>query len=275
MDCNGRGVGTWRVVLMIGAVCALPWRAAAQEAAPVPPGTPVPAGDHDREWRGRHGSLFIAPCGRPYRGQPGEPYPVAAWFAQANLNHDGRLTMREMRDDAARFFAELDVNHDGELDPDEVNRYEIVNAPEVQTGDFGGGFGGRSGPHHGGGGGGHHGGGHRGGRGESGGSGSDPAGDDGGSEVASAPRGAGVDSPRGAARFALLGAPEPVAAADTEITRFITLGEFLAKADRDFHALDFNDRGYLTLADLPKTPAQSQAGGLLHKAEHARHSHGD
>ncbi|MDB5700978.1 MAG: EF-hand protein, partial [Sphingomonadales bacterium] len=68
----------------------------------------------------RPGILFISPAGQPFRAAPGDPYPVATWFAQTDTNHDGQLTIGEMRDDATRFFAELDANHDGEIDPDEV-----------------------------------------------------------------------------------------------------------------------------------------------------------
>ncbi|WBY07391.1 hypothetical protein PIB19_18840 [Sphingomonas sp. 7/4-4] len=45
--------------------------------------------------------------------------------------------------DAARFFALLDVRKDGEIDPDDVERYETVLAPEIRTSGFGGGGGGR------------------------------------------------------------------------------------------------------------------------------------
>ncbi|MEP6785155.1 MAG: hypothetical protein ABI898_05360 [Sphingomonadales bacterium] len=110
----------------------------AQERQPPPPDS-MPVQKHSDESGNRRGSLFIAPSGKPFRSAPGAPYPMDAWFAEADANHDGRLTMVEMRADAARFFAELDTNHDGEIDPDEVGVYETVLVPEIQTGGFDGG----------------------------------------------------------------------------------------------------------------------------------------
>ncbi|MFV4201433.1 hypothetical protein ACNJPY_21055, partial [Mycobacterium tuberculosis] len=59
--------------------------------------------------------------------------------------------------------------------------------------------------------------------------------------------------------FGLLNEPEPVAAADADFDGRVSLSEFLAAADRRFAALDAKHLGYLTLADLPKTPAQEAA----------------
>ena len=166
----------------------------------------------------------------------GEPFPVRApgddpladWFTQADRNHDGSLTLDEMQLDADRFFAALDTNHDGEIDPDEITHYENVIAPQVRTsfaaysGDSGNGSA-PGGEHHS-----HHraGGGHW-----------------------SAPRG-GDNEPQGAARFDLLGLPEPVAAADTDLSRGITSDEFRKAAQLRFKALDVDRRGLLTLAVL-------------------------
>lgn len=80
-----------------------------------------------------HGRTFISPMGEPFRvgsGQDG----LAAWFAQADRNHDGSITLDELKQDAQRFFLTLDANNDGEIDPDELERYETVIAPEVRSG---------------------------------------------------------------------------------------------------------------------------------------------
>jgi hypothetical protein len=76
-------------------------------------------------------SLFISPCGQPFRAGPGEPYPVGAWFRQADRNGDGRIDRAEFRADAAAFFARLDKNGDGVLDGFEVSDYEADVAPEI------------------------------------------------------------------------------------------------------------------------------------------------
>ena len=45
---------------------------------------------------GRRGiNLFISPAGEPFRAGPTEPYPVAAWFAGADKNGDGRVSADE------------------------------------------------------------------------------------------------------------------------------------------------------------------------------------
>jgi EF hand len=72
--------------------------------------------------------------GEPFRPSGHDDDTLVDWFRQADRNHDGQLTIEEAQQDAERFFATLDVNHDGEIDPDEINRYEEVVAPEVRTG---------------------------------------------------------------------------------------------------------------------------------------------
>jgi hypothetical protein len=78
--------------------------------------------------------LFISPSGEPFRGRPDEPYPVAAWFAQADTNHDGQLSRQEFVADAMRFFGVLDVNKSGRIESIEVLYYEQVLVPEVLAG---------------------------------------------------------------------------------------------------------------------------------------------
>lgn len=196
--------------------------------------------------------LFISPSGEPFRGRPGEPYPVAAWFAQADRNGDGRLDQDEFLADAERFFHVLDLDHDGVVDGLEIHAYETHTVPEIveaidrigaiepssllqrvsdQDGPGGGG----------GGGGGRH---RR--RGQGGGA---PA--QGGADV----------GPRltGAAPYGLLAEPEPVAASDLDFSGRITLDAFRRRAAQRFATLDAQGRGYLVLADLPKTAVQKQA----------------
>ncbi|AYJ86818.1 EF-hand domain-containing protein [Sphingomonas paeninsulae] len=230
----------------------------------------------------RRSVLFISPAGEPFRAAPGDPYPVAAWFAQADTNHDGHLTIDEMRNDAARFFATLDVDHDGEIDPDEVTRYETQIVPEIQSGEsFGGAPGSAQGSASGHGhGGGHHGGGMgRGGGSGAGGGGMGGGGRTGGADSdedasSSTSRPQATEGMGGAARYSLLAQHEPVTSADTDMNRIITLAEFRAAAERHFHMLESaapnTDKGYLTLADLPKTPAQQMG---TRRAAHSNRKH--
>lgn len=189
------------------------------------------------------GTLFIAPSGEPFRGVAGEAYPVATWFARADADKDGKLTRGEFRRDAMTFFPALDVDRDGIVDAKEIARYEEVVVPEVRVA-FGdpvryripsaGGY---------------------------------PEGDPSSQRVggfestgAAAPKRLKQlpDLPRGAGRYALINAPQPVVSADTDLNRRITEAEMGAAADRRFTLLDPDARGFLTLAGLPQTPMQKR-----------------
>ncbi|MFL6760582.1 EF-hand domain-containing protein [Sphingomonas sp.] len=222
--------------------------AQAPATAPAPP--PVPP------FASRHGGrLFISPMGEPFRPRDRSDDGLADWFAQADRNHDGRLTLDEMQGDAERFFALLDVNHDGEIDPDDISRYEEVIAPEIRSG---GGFAMDLGPApessgegERGGRGGYGGGGHRGG----GGGGHRPGGGDGRGGGGGGHRGSfhargGDESHQGASRYGLLDLPEPVVSADADFNRGVSLSEFRQAAAQRFIALDLDHHGYLTLPAL-------------------------
>src|SRR5580658_963573 len=58
-------------------------------------------------------NVFFSPCGKPFRAKLAEPYPVGAWFKEADKNGDGKLDRAEFLADTAAFFAVLDLNGDG------------------------------------------------------------------------------------------------------------------------------------------------------------------
>ena len=64
---------------------------------------------------------FISPMGEPFHTD-GATLPEAMWFAQADANHDGKLTRAEFTADAGRFFRALDVNHDNVIGQEEIDR---------------------------------------------------------------------------------------------------------------------------------------------------------
>jgi hypothetical protein len=160
----------------------------------------------------RHGRLFISPMGEPFDS-------LTSWFRQADSNGDGALTLVEMAQDATRFFATLDLNHDGRIDPDEVSHYENVVAPFAHVGPNRAGYG------------------------------SQMQSEDSDEETESDRRKV-AEPPQGAGRFGLLNIPEPVAAADTDLNRTVSLDEFKRAAGRRFDLLDSNHDGRLLLSDL-------------------------
>jgi Ca2+-binding EF-hand superfamily protein len=190
---------------------------------------------------GHQWAPFISPMGEPFRAHSATDDTLADWFYRADTNRDGVLTAAEMVADAERFFARLDTNHDGQIDPDELSTYEYEIAPDIQVmsrtkrvpgqpapivkaetpGDL------PADPRE-------HRGRHRG-------------------DQMDAGLGIGSDL-QGAARYGLLNMPEPVAAADTDFDRAITLQEFEAAALERFQLLDKAKAGKLTLAQLEAMP---------------------
>jgi EF hand len=203
----------------------LPFLAA---AADVPDTSPVVVTGH--AW-----APFISPMGEPFRAHSPTDDTLADWFAKADRNHDGYLTVDEMQADAERFYSALDADHNGEIDPDELANYEYEIAPDVQvmskTRLAPGAIAPR--PVH---------------------------------EDADASRSehrrkrrrdeddfsslAMGDGFQGAARYGLLNIPEPVAAADTNFDRGISLAEFKEAAIARFALLDRGHSGRLSLQQL-------------------------
>jgi hypothetical protein len=175
---------------------------------------------------------FISPMGEPFRARSTAEDTLAKWFVQADVNHDGVLTPAEMQADADRFFAIVDTNHDHEIEPDELIHYEWEIAPEIQVNSRT-----RRAP-------------------------GEPAGGDAKSghwrpgltdeddPARGRRRGEKAGSLQGAARYGLLNIPEPVAAADTDFNRAISLEEFREAALTRFRLLDSAGQGRLTLAGL-------------------------
>jgi hypothetical protein len=180
-------------------------------------------------------TLFISPAGKPFHADPGQPYPVGAWFREADANHDGRITRDEFRSDFEAFFQQIDLDHDGMIDGLELGRYETAVAPEIlprlaQAREIEGPEGAENGS------------GRRGRR--------EPR------RLAQTPQRRGQSGFDGAPEFSLLNVSEPVSSADMNFDGKVSLQEFLAAADRRFAQLDTDKLGYLTLAGLPQTPEQ-------------------
>jgi Ca2+-binding EF-hand superfamily protein len=206
---------------------------ASAAGAQVTPKLPITVTGH--QW-----APFISPMGEPFRARSATDDTLADWFAKADRNHDGVLTADEMVRDAERFFAALDTNHDGQIDPDELAQYEYDIAPDIQVMSKTRRPPGQPMPVA---------------RRDSGRDDDDSA--DVSSKSRRRERADEVDSSlgiggalQGAGRYGLLNMPEPVAAADTDFDRAITLEEFRAAALARFRLLDRTNQGSLTLAQL-------------------------
>ena len=213
--------------------------------APVSPSTPITVTGHP--W-----APFISPMGEPFRAHTPTDDTLADWFYQADRNRDGGVTLDEMEADAERFFQKLDTDHDGEIGPDEIANYEYEVAPEIQVMSKTRPVAGRPTPVE---------------------KQADP--DDVDAPVRhdrprerQRERAAEIDASlgiggalQGAARYSLLNMPEPVAAADRDFNRSITLEEFKEAAAARFELLDSMHQGKLTLAQLEAMPHAPRMDG--------------
>jgi hypothetical protein len=207
------------------------------------PGGPQGGPPQDRS------EIFISPFGEPFVSQPGEPYPVAAWFAGADGDHDGRLTAEEFSADGRRWFVRLDLDGDTVLTPGEIAAYERqidIAFLHANAGPMRG-----SGP------------GRRGGRGEPDGRMGIGEGAGQEDEVSNIqphmPKAsAASESAERMARAGLLAVPQPVRSADRNMDQRITTQEWAAAAERWFGLLDTDHDGALTLDTLPRTAVQGR-----------------
>jgi Ca2+-binding EF-hand superfamily protein len=182
-------------------------------------GGPPPGFDDEAEGPPRpRVQLFISPSGQPFRAPGDAPYPSAAWFAQADADHDGRLTRAEFRADAEAWFKVLDANGDGQISMPEVTRWEEELVPEILRGGGGGGGAGMR------------------------------------RQALSRNQ---LDSRRdGAAAYSLINEPHPIRGADADFSMSVSAREWTAAADRRFAILDADGNGAILATELKLTPAQ-------------------
>lgn len=200
--------------------------------------------------RGHSWAPFISPMGEPFRAHAVTDNTLAIWFHQADRNRDGWLTVDEMQADAGRFFATLDGNGDREIEPDELIDYEWEVAPDVQVNART-----RKSPAE-----------AVAAKAREAASGKAPPTEDALNDVGRRLRNERRDDGlQGAARYALLNIPEPVAAADSNFDRDVSLSEFEAAAARRFQLLDSGSDGKIALADLEQQLASAMAAGRSHK----------
>ena len=176
---------------------------------------------------------FISPMGEPFRARSEGDDTIANWFRQADGDADGILSPAELDADAVRFFNQLDADRNGAILPEEMVSYEFEVAPEIQVNS-------RWRPRH---------------------------------RESEAERrkrerrsdGYNAHGLQGAARYALLNIPQPVASADTDFDRAITLVEFRQAAAHRFALLDRKTSLQLRLADLRQLLPDPKEARRRHK----------
>jgi len=171
-------------------------------------------------------NLFISPSGQPFRSKAGEPYPVVAWFNKTDTNHDGKIDREEFRAEAKAFFDMMNLRKNGVIDDEIIDAYEKRVVPEIINANI------------------------------------------------QQPGVVSTDTPsyssptdyktkrQGAAQFGLLNNAEPLRSADHSFRGLIQLKDMLAQADQNFDELDYDHKGYLTLEDLPRPPAEEAAEAM-------------
>ena len=70
------------------------------------------------------GSVYLSLMGEPFRANESGQDPFDQWFRQADRDGDGTISRLELIGDAEAFFAVLDPNADQVIDADEMGDYE-------------------------------------------------------------------------------------------------------------------------------------------------------
>jgi len=238
-----------RATAMVVSVVALVCACSGGPGGPGGPGLPFAPSAPPRP------SLFISPFGEPFSAPPGQAYPVAVWFAGADADPDGAVTLAEFTADGQRYFAVLDTDRDGRLNQAELAVYEAglrefggMGMGRPPRGGGPEGFPSRNIP------------------GPAGG-GEIPLADASTLGVAPQQSRSGSRIPRGGGRgpggygavaeAGFFNLPQPVKSADVNVDQRVTAEEWAQATQRWFRALDADRDGRLTLATLPATPAQA------------------
>ncbi|QIK97102.1 EF-hand domain-containing protein [Sphingomonas sp. HDW15A] len=179
----------------------------------------------------KYGSVYVSVMGEPFRATDDQD-PFDRWFQQADENHDGVITRIELQNDADYFFAALDKNDDKVIDGEEMDHYEERVAPSTvrAVGSNLGGYARYS-----------------------------PKGPEPGrpNEIPIKMEGMAESKSRikkgGSSPTIYANVPQPVAMADANLDRRVTLVEFRGTAGKRFSRYDRDHDGRLTRKELEAT----------------------
>lgn len=178
-------------------------------------------------------NVYVSLMGEPFRAGESREDPFQQWFKLADENGDGAISRLEFRSDADAFFATLDADGDKIIDADEMAGYEQMAPGRTRAA---GGMAAKS-------------------------SSSRPK------PQSSAPVDKGQVAivttgdapsatrihPGGAPSTNFANVPQPVAMADLNLDRRVTLDEFTKTAGRRFTNYDLDQDGRLTARELAET----------------------
>lgn len=173
--------------------------------------------------------VYMSLMGEPFWTNSAGEHPFDQWYKQADRDGDDAISSLEFRSDAEAFFASLDTNDDKVIDADEMAQYERLAPGRTRA--AGGGAqlpsSARRKP-----------------------TSSTPV------EKGQVPIVAGGDAPSatrihpGGGRINFSEVPQPVAMADANLDRRVTLDEFRKTASRRFSSYDVDKDGRLTRKEL-------------------------
>lgn len=177
-------------------------------------------------------NVYLSLMGEPFRTNEAGEAPFDQWFKLADQDSDGGISRLEFRKDAEAFFAALDANGDKVIDGDEMAQYENLAPSRTRVAGGGGPEKSSSRPQA---------------------KSSAPV-DKG--QVALVTTGDAPSASRihpGDSRINYSEVPQPVAMADLNIDRRVTLEEFTKTATRRFANYDVDQDGKLTPKELVAT----------------------
>lgn len=174
-------------------------------------------------------AVYMSLMGEPYWTDAAGVHPFDQWLKTADQDGDGAISSVEFRSDAEAFFASLDLNDDKIIDADEMRAYEQLAPGRTRAAGGGAKMPSSARPK--------------------------------ATSSAPVPKGevalvTGGDAPSatrihpGGGRINFSEVPQPVAMADANLDRRVTLDEFRKTAGRRFANYDGNKDGQLTRKEL-------------------------